>query len=133
MLYLGNKMSDDQIKNDSLTVSMDVIEELRELVDEDTPDFLKELLHSFLADAERHLIAMRTGLDENDIHKVMHASHTLKSSSANLGALGLSAYCKTIENSCRSGALEGLDEAITGGTEEFEKVRQLMTALPDYE
>ena len=125
-------MSDEPTKDDVPCVSMDVIEELRELVDEDTPEFLKELLHSFLADAERHLDNMRSGLDENDIHKVMHASHTLKSSSANLGALGLSAYCKTIENSCRSGALEGLDEAITGGQEEFKKVHELMTALPDY-
>lgn len=125
-------MTDDQVKDPVPSVSMDVIEELRELADEDTPEFLKELLHSFLADAERHLESMQIGLDEGDLPKVMHASHTLKSSSANLGALGLSAFCKTIEIGSRDGIREGLAEAITGGQAEFEKVRQEMTALPDY-
>ena len=126
-------MTDDQEKDAAPAVSMDVIEELRELADEDTPEFLKELLHSFLADAERHLNNMKTGLAEKDLGKVMHASHTLKSSSANLGALGLSAFCKTIEIGSRDGVWAGLDEAVTGGLAEFEKVRQEMTSLPDYD
>ncbi len=125
-------MNDTPLNEALPTLSSEVLDQLRDLVDEETPNFLKDLLHSFLNDATEHTQAMKEGLLENDLGKVLKASHTLKSSSANLGALRLSQCCKTIEFACRNQIQEGLEAAIKQSQAELEKVRQEMIHLPDY-
>jgi HPt (histidine-containing phosphotransfer) domain-containing protein len=42
------------------------------------------------------------GLNRGDVKLVERAAHTLKSSSANIGAIGLSALCKEMEERART-------------------------------
>jgi len=51
---------------------------------------------------------LRKGVDANDASIVQKAAHSLKSSSANLGALQLAQLCKELENRAR---LQTLDQA----------------------
>jgi HPt (histidine-containing phosphotransfer) domain-containing protein len=71
--------------------------------------FLGEMLDTFFEDAPRQLDAMRSGLATGDSETVRRAAHSLKSNSANFGALALSARCKELELLAKDGTLQGGD------------------------
>ncbi|WP_158080955.1 Hpt domain-containing protein [Pelomonas sp. KK5] len=61
---------------------------------------------------------------------VRHVSHTLKSSSASLGALHLAEVCAEIETKARSGETLGLDTLLDNMLSEIDQVRLALKALP---
>jgi HPt (histidine-containing phosphotransfer) domain-containing protein len=66
-------------------------------------DIVRELIGVYLEDAPGLLRELRQALDVNDASILDRAAHTLKSSSATLGAKGLAALCLELERSARSG------------------------------
>jgi len=115
------------------TLDRCAIDELRELVDEDTPDFLTDLLDSFLTDARQYLAALESSNHSGDTAGVMAAAHTLKSSSANLGAMKLSQFCSEIEAIARMHSLSGVPPLIQGAQNEFILVQKEIADLPDFD
>ncbi len=63
----------------------------------------------FLADMPQMLTEIRTAIAEGTVEQVQRAAHTLKSTSATLGAQLLAARCGMLEMLAREGRL---DEAI---------------------
>jgi HPt (histidine-containing phosphotransfer) domain-containing protein len=61
--------------------------------------------------------------------EVRHVSHTLKSSSASLGALSLSERCAEIETMARLGETAGLEAKLDGMLMEVTQVRQALLSL----
>lgn len=88
-------------------LDLDVLEALRELGGPEDPSLLDELIDLFLDDAPKQIEGVESALAGRDIEGVERAAHTLKSSSANLGALGLSELCFDLERLGREGTLEG--------------------------
>jgi HPt (histidine-containing phosphotransfer) domain-containing protein len=88
-----------------------VISELRESVGGDD-SFVAELASAYLAEGEQHLAAMEEALARGDIAGVVRPAHTMKSSSASLGAMRLSLIAKSIEFAAREGRVEGLEAAV---------------------
>ncbi len=87
-----------------------VVDELRASVGGDET-FVHELVAAYLAEGLIHLEAMAVALAKGDIEGVVRPAHTLKSSSAALGAMRLSQICRGIEHAAREGRTEGLAEA----------------------
>lgn len=82
-------------------IDMSVLEDLRALGGCEDPGLLQELIELFLDDAPRRLDEMKLGLCEGDYSLMQRSAHTLKSSSANLGAARLSEICRTLEFAAR--------------------------------
>jgi len=59
--------------------------------------FLAELIETYLADSPALLDDMRGALASGDRVALRRAAHTLKSTSASLGALALAATCRELE------------------------------------
>jgi HPt (histidine-containing phosphotransfer) domain-containing protein len=78
-----------------------VIQSLRELGGEEDPGLLLELIDLYLCDAPQRMGEIEQGLAQGDWKLLERAAHTLKSASANIGALGLSAICKELEANAR--------------------------------
>jgi two-component system sensor histidine kinase/response regulator len=72
----------------------------------DDRSFVVELIEAFLADGEQHLAAIETGQANGDVEALVRPAHTLKSSSATVGAMRLSATARELEMAGRSGALD---------------------------
>jgi HPt (histidine-containing phosphotransfer) domain-containing protein len=87
-----------------------VIQGLRDLGGEDEPELLSELIDIFLEDAPQRMKDITEGLAGGDLGRVERGAHTLKSSSANIGALGLSELCRRIVESARANRPEALPE-----------------------
>jgi len=59
--------------------------------------FLAELVDTYLGDSPGLLEAMRSGLRTADRTALRRAAHTLKSTSASIGAIAFAALCREVE------------------------------------
>jgi HPt (histidine-containing phosphotransfer) domain-containing protein len=84
-----------------------VLAELRESTGGDD-DFVRELVEAYVAEATGYLDAMAGAASAGDAEAIIRPAHTLKSSSATLGAMRLSAISRGIEEAGRAGRTEGL-------------------------
>jgi signal transduction histidine kinase/CheY-like chemotaxis protein len=73
---------------------------------------VQKVLQLFFVNTPLHLAAIRTGLLAGDMETVRHAAHSLKSTSANVGAMQLSKLAGTLEQAARDG-LPGTDSIAT--------------------
>ena len=96
--------------SDAGAIDAATIQGLRELGGDDEPGLLGELIDMFLEDAPERMRDITEGLAAHDIGRVERGAHTLKSSSANIGALGLSDLCRRIVESSRTNHPERLPE-----------------------
>ncbi len=77
------------------------LEALREILE---GEFL-DLIQAFLTDAPKRIEAMNQAWQAGDVSALEHASHTLKGSSANIGAPKLAELCGILCNQCRQDQL----------------------------
>jgi two-component system, sensor histidine kinase and response regulator len=87
-----------------------VLDEILESTGNDI-GFVRELIETYLADAPPQLEAMRSAVEADDAAALVRPSHTLKSSSAAVGAMRLSAVARELEMAGRSGTLEASTRA----------------------
>lgn len=72
-------------------------------------DDVQQLLHMFKQDAPGILRHMRKALQSGDLAELRTQAHSLKSASANIGARGLSYFCKRMEAEALSGDMARLN------------------------
>jgi len=67
------------------------------------PDLLEMVITLFESDAPKNIASLLSGLDDGDLELVRTSAHSLKSSSAYLGAGKFSELCRDIEHAAREG------------------------------
>lgn len=82
-------------------LDMDVVAGLRELGGDDDPGLFDELVGLFIEESDSQLRKLQAAVSELAYADVEVIAHTLKSSSANLGAFGMSELCMQLEESGR--------------------------------
>jgi HPt (histidine-containing phosphotransfer) domain-containing protein len=91
---------------------------------------LTDLVHVYLADAPRLIAALRAAAAAGDVEGMVGPAHSLKSSSANLGATRLSEQARLVEHGAR---LKTLTPPLLPPVErieaEFARVRRELEAL----
>lgn len=108
------------------------LQRLHELDPQGTSRVVERVLRAFEASLERLLPQARQALACGDQEAVRHVVHTLKSSSASVGALELSRCCSEIENRLRAQQADGLDGLLSGLDAEGGRVLQAVRGLlPD--
>jgi HPt (histidine-containing phosphotransfer) domain-containing protein len=80
---------------------------LAELLDStgDDVEFVADLLHTYLAETPEQLAGISAAVDARDAGALVRPAHTLKSSSATLGAMRLSGIGRELEMMGRSEAV----------------------------
>ncbi len=106
-----------------------VIRALQDMVGEDDPELLKLVIDSYLADLPRLLQDIRTAVELSDAQALEFSAHTLKSSSATVGAIPLAELCKQLENRGRTGALAESAMMVERLEAECERVRDALESL----
>jgi len=82
-----------------------VLIELKETTGDD-PAFVRDLVETYLADVPIQLGGIEAAIAANDAEALIRPAHTLKSSSAAVGAMRLSDVSRTLEMAGRSGTLD---------------------------
>jgi HPt (histidine-containing phosphotransfer) domain-containing protein len=102
---------------------------LRELDPKGANRLLERVVKAFETSLERLLPQLRDARDKGDPVGIRHVAHTLKSSSASIGALRLSQICAEVEASARLGELEGMAARVDALCAEVESVRPALEQL----
>lgn len=110
-------------------VEKEIKTKAKEWTDEYGEEFLLELIDVYLADTPNRIAQLRQALDGGDTETLVREAHTLKSSSANVGAMGLSVLAKEMEASGRRGILERMTSDVREFEEQFAYVKTTLETI----
>jgi CheY-like chemotaxis protein len=110
-------------------IDPEVIAGLRELQDEDEPDFVSELIDVLLADGPEKLAAIGEAVTAGNGTAVNRTAHSLKSSCGNLGAKAMASLLAAIEHRGAEGDLAAVATLLPEALAEFTRVRAALSAL----
>jgi len=106
-----------------------VIQGLRELGGEQDPGLLLELIDLYLSDAPQRMAEIEQSLASGNWKLLERAAHTLKSASANIGALGLSALCQQLELKARASDAQVCTNLYRLSSENYARVESALRGL----
>ena len=102
---------------------------LRELDPQGRNGLIGRVVKGFQDSLARLVPQLRSAMQANDSHAIRYVSHTLKSSSASIGALRLSSLCAELEAAVRAGRTEGLQQRVDAVCAEIESVKPALDQL----
>ncbi len=111
-----------EVEGASVVLDPEALARLRELDPDGQSKLLSRVAGAFGTSVARLLPQMKTAADARDMAAIRHVAHTLKSSSASIGAVKLSRLCADIESMSREGRVEGLPDAIAAFNSEVTAV-----------
>ncbi|MBV8379619.1 MAG: Hpt domain-containing protein [Paucibacter sp.] len=108
----------------------DALARLRELDPESRSGLLVRVVNAYLASLDRLVPELDQARGANaDAEVIRHVAHTLKSSSASVGALQVSRRCAEIETLARERQLERIEPLIDQLLDELAQARLALTNL----
>jgi HPt (histidine-containing phosphotransfer) domain-containing protein len=112
---------------DEPVLDAQVLAELRESVGGDE-EFIADLVATYVTEGDSHLAAMQQAAAARDAAAIVRPAHTLKSSSAALGALRLAQVAREIEMAGRAGEVDGLDRRVDDAQAAWDETLSAMRA-----
>jgi HPt (histidine-containing phosphotransfer) domain-containing protein len=107
------------------------LQRLRELDPKGENQLIARIVKAFESSAARLMPQMNEAFRNGDLAGVRHVAHTLKSSSASIGAVKLSHMCAEIETMVRTERVENLESRVDSMCVEIEIVLQALQRLLD--
>jgi HPt (histidine-containing phosphotransfer) domain-containing protein len=92
--------------SDLPAISETEFQALIEMVGSDMPEVVIDLLDTYLDESAGLVVAIREGSHSGDLNSMLRPSHSLKSSSASIGAMRLSKLCADLEAYLRGNLAE---------------------------
>ncbi len=105
------------------------IENLRALNPGDNDEFLREIAGIFLEDTPQRINEIDQSLLAGDVAKFIRAAHSIKGSSANIGATPLRAAAEKLEHEARTQRLASLVSLIEQVKTEFSRTEIALQTL----
>lgn len=102
---------------------------LRQLDPGDERGFVQRVLEAYARSLGRHLEALAEAAAVGDLGAAGEQAHALKSSSASVGAIALSAACADLERRARAGDVEALGAPLLALAGEGARVRDAVQAM----
>ena len=125
----GGQVTMAEENSDADHVDCSAFEDIRFLEKNGAPEMLSKVIGIYLRDAPKQLENARIALARNDANAMGRQAHSLKSSSATLGAHVLAALCKEMELMGRSGTTENADELLSRMESEYAIVAKILTKV----
>ena len=90
-------------------------------------DFIGELVATYLEETPQLLVQLREAWNRRDVESFRRSAHSIKSSSASLGALIFSEKARGLEMLGKQGSLEGAETALAQLEADYTQVAQIFT------
>ena len=107
------------------TIDQAAFDHLLEITGNDL-EFVDELIDTYLADASVQLDAMQAAASSGDAAALVGPAHSLKSSSANVGAIALADICRALEAAARTGVVPDAMERVADCGQAFADARSAL-------
>jgi HPt (histidine-containing phosphotransfer) domain-containing protein len=105
------------------------IENLRALNPDDNDEFLREIAGIFLEDTPLRISELDQSALASDTAKFVRAAHSIKGSSANIGAAALRAAAEKLEHQSRTQGLADIAALVAEVKAEFSRARIALNEL----
>lgn len=102
------------------------LEAIRSLQSDAAPRLLAQVVQMYLDSTPALIEQLQIGMDGSDYETVRTAAHSLKSSSANLGAKTLADLCRRVEMAARAGSMGPEVPGMHMIEQEFSAVRRAL-------
>lgn len=109
--------------DDDGVLDVQALDRLRELDPTGENRLMERVVSAFETSVARLMPQLEEALQSNELAGIRHVSHTLKSSSASMGAVKLSKMCSEIETMARQGQSDGMNQRVALLQAEVEVVR----------
>lgn len=110
----------------SQPIDLSVLKALKDLQIDGKPDILVEVITAYLSSSEPLVLDLQQKLAESNLPGLQDAAHSLKSGSANVGAMTLSEICKELEMNCKNKTFYNTAEQITAIEKEYVRVKGIL-------
>jgi HPt (histidine-containing phosphotransfer) domain-containing protein len=114
---------------DTSSIDPEAISNLRELNPGDGDAFLREIVSIYIEDTPKRIADLKSCLASGDVSAFTRAAHTIKGSSANVGAQLLRGIAERLEAVSRKEGLGGVSGLIAECDAEFERVKAALEAI----
>jgi signal transduction histidine kinase/CheY-like chemotaxis protein/HPt (histidine-containing phosphotransfer) domain-containing protein len=109
-------------------VDFQALDRIRALQRDNAPALLDKVIQNYLSHSPQLLQALHEAVAHNDASALQKVAHSLKSSSATLGAATLAALCQDLETMGHKHSLEKAALVLSAATAEYETVREALSA-----
>lgn len=123
---LASDCSEEKLLSSNFVLDPHIFDSLRRMAGAKAEQVINDLIHNYLEDAPQYLQRMENALAVDDSNELRQAVHSLRSSSANLGAVTLAELCKEVENIARSDTTQGVAEKFAVIKNEYGKVKEAL-------
>jgi len=120
------RAADPPTKPDDSVLDQASLDQLLELEQSVGPGLVAQTIAVFVESSSELVAKAEEALRGEDAASLAGVAHTLKSSSAQLGALNLSALCKELETRGRTGSVDGCAELVTRISAELQEVHEAL-------
>jgi two-component system sensor histidine kinase/response regulator len=114
-----------------VAINHDALNAIRALSADKGELLLQRVLHAFIDDTPTQLHVLRQAIASADTNILRRTAHSLKSSSANVGAEALAKLCRELEQLGRTESTEGAARLLLEAEREFQAVRRSLSAILD--
>jgi histidine phosphotransfer protein HptB len=115
--------------SDPAVIDPSTIETLRSLNPGDNDEFLREIAGIFFEDTPLRIADLDDSLAAGDLPRFTRAAHSIKGSSANLGAMTLRAVAEQLEHRSRTAGLQDVTALVAAIKTEFARAHAALTAI----
>jgi signal transduction histidine kinase/DNA-binding response OmpR family regulator/HPt (histidine-containing phosphotransfer) domain-containing protein len=114
-------------------INRQALENIRALSSSNGDALLERVLQAYLDDTPVHLRTIKSAIDSGSTVQMRKAAHSLKSSSANVGADALAQRCREMEQLGRNDTTAGAAALLDDMERSFQAVRQALGAILEKE
>ncbi len=130
-----NKKDTQIIKGKSMAfeglevINHNALDNIRALAGEGNEDLLKQIIEIFLSDMPHQFSKLESSLADNDLNTIRAVAHSMKSASANIGAMRVSAIFKDLEEAGRNNTPELITELLKQLDDEYKVLSPMLNKL----
>jgi HPt (histidine-containing phosphotransfer) domain-containing protein len=104
------------------------IDRIRQIDPDGRDGLARTVITCYLTDSPKTIESLKVAVNAGDGNAIRTIAHGLKSSSANVGAMGLAGYCKEMEITGRANALDRSPDLLLSIENEFARARTALEA-----
>ena len=121
--------ANDAIAHKESIIDRTALDQIAELDPEQNGTLLNSIIDTYVENAEVLMLELTEATRDDDLIAAVRAAHSLKSSSANVGARRLSGLCATMEKQGRQGNIRPISASIDKVWNEYQvAVRELLSS-----
>jgi len=118
----------EQSETELKTIDIEFLEKIREYCGDDD-DVVPRLVELYLEDTPPRIVSLQEAVGRADVDGMKSIAHAMKGSSANIGAVKMSALCAEMEGKDPSKSQSAVEELATEIELEFTRAREALMAL----